>query len=86
MSGYLLPGLQKLRQICNYATEDLASLSEERDFRGVERATETDLEEFNYEEELPKKRRSESSDLSRRSKKAKGGSQVQAGDSTKLQV
>lgn len=85
MSGYLLPGLQKLRQICNYAAEDLSSQFEEREISEVEKVTESD-QDF-YSEELSKKRRGDSPPCSsRKSKKTKSGSLVSVGDSTKLQV
>jgi hypothetical protein len=88
MSGYLLPGLQKLRQICNYATEDSVLHFEDRDPRVTESNAESETEEFYYEEELPKKRKGESasSALPKKSKKTKAGTQALIGDSTKLQV
>lgn len=51
-SSYLLPGLQKLRQICNYCLDSF--VSEENEIPCEENFED---EEFNYDETINRKRR-----------------------------
>jgi hypothetical protein len=83
-SSYLLPGLQKLRQLCNYSAETVAFAQSRGD--PEQSGADSDLDEFSYEGGLNKRRFVSSSSSATSAKKQRTWSREALEGSTKLQI